>query len=68
MAIKWVLVCDNCPVSVDGDGDDWSFETPEGWIEYMALYFHDEQCFREWLQKNGKIKELEEFDNSVWMA
>jgi hypothetical protein len=56
--------------------DIWSWCIPDRWIQITEdkitkqryLFFCEGNCFINWLSKQGRTKEAEEFKNAVWIA
>lgn len=56
--------------------DIWSWVYPEGWLQVAYdeithgeyLFFHDNTCYVNWLLGQGRQKEVEEFQNAVWIG
>lgn len=56
--------------------DMWSWAIPYGWLQIPEdkmtgqkyLFFHDDDCHKEWLRKQGRIEEIEAFENAMWIA
>ena len=52
--------------------DIWGPGWPENWMqtveEELNVFFCSSDCFKAWLRKQGRLKEIEEFDKSVWTA
>jgi len=56
--------------------DMWSGGIPDEWLQIpedeatgrLYLFFHDDDCYKNWLRSQGRMAELEEFENAVWMA
>lgn len=56
--------------------DLWSWAVPYGWLQVPEdkvtrrkyLFFHDDDCYKEWLRKQGRVEEVEVFEKAVWVA
>ena len=73
--IRWV--CNGCQTRIDEHRDLLSHAledtgediyVPDGWIIADQMLFHDDQCYRDWLKRMGKIVELAAFDDGIWIA
>lgn len=68
----------NGSVSVHTYCDDsmWGPGASNGWLQVAHdevtgkhyLFFHDEECYKNWLRKQGREAEVKEFEEAVWMA
>jgi len=84
IVVTWVTDCEGCSkrivkesrLSTEEYGDDTLEEGwPGGWMrvapddgETEHLFFHSHECYEEYLEKQGKLDELERFRKGVWMA
>ena len=56
--------------------DMWSWIIPDGWLQLPFdkktkqeyLFFHSDDCYIEWLTKQGRIREIKRFKSAVWMG
>jgi len=55
--------------------DMWTWALPDGWLEVprdkvtgQHLFFHDHNCYKDWLRRQGRLEEVEAFEKAVWVA
>lgn len=56
--------------------DIWGPGFPPGWIQVAHdkatdrhyLFFHDRDCYEDWLRKQGRVEEADAFKNAIWIA
>ncbi len=65
-----------------GDGvhtyylDEWGPGIPDGWIQIPFdevtgkhyIFFHDDECYKNWLRSQNRMVELEQFEKAIWIA
>ena len=77
MNIDITYACDGCNIRIeehrnltthspeDIAEDVW---IPDYWLWTENMLFHDDQCYRGWLRRTGRLQELVDFDNAIPMA
>ena len=71
MSISLVYVCDGCGLRNDDRRDllaDPEILVPDGWLITDEMLFHDDECYRDWLRRMGKVEELAAFDDAIALA
>ena len=51
--------------------DEWGPGIPDGWIQIPEdtitgrayIFFHEDECYKNWLRRQGRVEELEEFES-----
>ena len=74
MPVEIKIICDGCGLTVNQDINEQGSEVylPNNWLTVEEdgkwLYFHSDKCYKDWLRKQGKIDEIEEYENGEWIA
>lgn len=58
------------------DNTAWGPGVPDGWLQVAFdeklnqhyLFFHNGRCYIQWLEKQGRYEEAQEFKDAVWVA
>jgi hypothetical protein len=58
------------------DNTAWGPGVPGGWLQIVHdektgqhyLFFHSDECYLLWLERQGRYSEIEDFRNAVWVA
>ena len=56
--------------------DIWGPGWPKGWMQIPYdevtdthyLFFHNHNCYKNWLRKQDRLEEIREFDEGIWVA
>lgn len=59
--------------SWSSDDSAWGPGIPEGWLQVSYdeitkqhyLFFHNRECYKDWLRKKNRIDEITKFENAV---
>ena len=74
MPVEIKIICDNCGLTINQDINEQGSEIylPNNWLTVEDndswLYFHSNECYREWLKKQDRLDDIWDYENSVPMA
>ena len=74
MPVEIKIICDECRLTVNQNIDEEGPEVylPDNWLTVEDngswLYFHSRECHKEWLRKQGRLDDIQDYENLVPIA